>query len=77
MRETTRGLLFATCHILAMFQVWIIGVALPLCCCCCLLAKSCLSLCNPMDCSLSGSSVQGILQGKILEESEIAVPPHR
>ena len=30
-------------------------------------AQSCLTLCNPMDCSLSGSSVHGILQARILE----------
>ena len=33
----------------------------------CLVTQSCLTLCNPMDCSLPGSSVQGILQGRILE----------
>ena len=27
----------------------------------------CLSLCNPMDCSLPGSSVHGILQARVLE----------
>ena len=27
------------------------------CCCCCLVAKSRLSICNPMDCSLPGFSV--------------------
>ena len=27
--------------------------------CCCLVTKSCLTLCNPMDCSLPGFSVQG------------------
>ena len=32
-----------------------------------LVAKSCLTLCDPMDCSLSGSSVHGILQARILE----------
>ena len=31
------------------------------------LAQSCLTLCNPMDYSLSGSSVHGILQARILE----------
>ena len=30
-------------------------------------AQSCLTLCNPMDCSLPGSSVRGILQARILE----------
>ena len=30
-------------------------------------AQSCLTLCNPMDYSLPGSSVQGILQARKLE----------
>ena len=30
-------------------------------------AKSCLTLCNPMDCNLPGSSVHGILQARIQE----------
>ena len=29
--------------------------------------KSCLTLCDPMDCSLPGSSVHGIFQAEILE----------
>ena len=33
----------------------------------CLVAQSCLTLCNPMDCSQPGSSVHGILQARILE----------
>ena len=32
-----------------------------------LFAQSCLTLCDPMDCSLPGSSVHGILQARILE----------
>ena len=32
-----------------------------------LVAQSCLTLCDPMNCSLPGSSVQGILQARILE----------
>ena len=32
-----------------------------------LVAQSCLTLCDPMDCSLLGSSVHGILQARILE----------
>ena len=31
------------------------------------LLQSCLTLCNPMDCSLPGSCVHGILQARILE----------
>ena len=30
----------------------------------CLVAQSCLSLCDPMDCSLPGSSVHGDFPGK-------------
>ena len=30
-------------------------------------AQSCLTLCDPMDCSLPGFSVHGILQARILE----------
>ena len=35
-------------------------------------AQSCLTLCDPMDCNLPGSSVHGILQARILEW--VAVP---
>ena len=33
-----------------------------------LVAQSCQTLCDPMDCSLPGSSVHGLLQIRILEE---------
>ena len=33
----------------------------------CEVAQLCLTLCDPMDCSLPGSSVHGILQARILE----------
>ena len=36
-------------------------------CCYCSVAKSCLTHCDPIDCSPSGSSVHGILQARILE----------
>ena len=32
-----------------------------------LVAQPCPTLCDPMDCSLLGSSVHGILQARILE----------
>ena len=35
--------------------------------CCHLVTQLCLTLCNPMDCSLLGSSVHGIFQVRILE----------
>ena len=38
----------------------------------CVLTQSCLTLCNPMDCSLPGSSFLGILQARILEW--VAIP---
>ena len=34
--------------------------------------QSCLTLCNPMDCSLPGSSVNGIFQERVLEWGAIA-----
>ena len=34
--------------------------------CLCLVAQLGLTLCDPMDCSLLGSSVHGILQARIL-----------
>jgi len=39
---------------------------------CCFVAKSCLTLGDPMDCSPPGSSVHGILQAKTLERIAIA-----
>ena len=35
-------------------------------------AQSCPTLCDPMDCSLLGSSVHGILQAKVLEQVAIS-----
>ena len=35
-------------------------------------AQSCLTLCDPMDCSLPGSSVCGIFQARVLEWAAIA-----
>ena len=37
-----------------------------------LVAQSCLILCDPMDCSLPGSSIHGILQARTMEQ--IAIP---
>ena len=36
-------------------------------------AQSCLTLCDPMDCSLPGSSVHGIFQARVLEWGAIAL----
>ena len=38
----------------------------------CSVTQSCLTLCNPMDCSPPGSSVHGILQARILEWAAIS-----
>ena len=35
-------------------------------------AQSCLTLCDPIDCSLRGSSVHGIFQARVLEWGAIA-----
>ena len=45
---------------------------LPLGNVCVLVTQSCPALCDPMDCSLPGSSVHGILQARILEW--VAIP---
>ena len=42
---------------------------------CCLVAQSCLTHCDPMDCSPPGFSVHGILQARILEW--VAMPSSR
>ena len=36
------------------------------------IAQSCPALCDPMDCSLPGSSVHGIFQARVLEWGAIA-----
>ena len=41
------------------------------------LLQSCPTLCNPMDCSLPGSSVHGIFQARILEWGAIAFSVNR
>ena len=42
-------------------------------CVCVLVTQSCLTLCDPKDCSLPGSSIQGILQTSILEWAAILI----
>ena len=41
-------------------------------CVCVLVAQSCLTLCDPVNCSLPGSSVHGVVQARILEWVTIA-----
>ena len=43
--------------------------------CACSVMKSCLTLCDPMDCSPPGSSVRGILEARLLEW--VAMPSSR
>ena len=50
--------------------MWSCSLELKVCSGMCVCAKSlqsCLTLCDPMDCSLPGSFVHGILQTRILE----------
>ena len=44
-------------------------------CVCVLVAHSCLTLCDPMDCSLSDSSIHWIIQARVLEW--LAIPFYR
>ena len=39
--------------------------------CVCTVTQSCLTLCNPVDCSPPGSSIHGIFQAGILEQIPI------
>ena len=39
-------------------------------------AQSCLTLSDPMDCSLLGSSVRGIFQARVLEWGAIDITPN-
>ena len=59
------ALLIATTH----FDVWV-----KFCCSCCLVAKSCMTLCDPMDYSLPDSSVHGISQAGTLEWVAVSFP---
>ena len=50
-----------------------VSVSVCVCVCVCVcVAQSCPTLCNPMDCSLPGFSVHGILQAGVLEW--VAIP---
>ena len=48
-------------------------VCVCVCVCVCAHAQSCPTLCDPMDCSLPGSSVHGISQARILEWVAISI----
>ena len=49
-------------------------VCVWVCACVCSVAKSCPTLCDPMDCSLPGSPLHGIFQARILEWVAIPSP---
>ena len=50
----------------------LIWAFVPVACMCAQSFQLCPTLCYPMDCSLSGSSVHGILQARILEWAAIS-----
>ena len=56
-----------TCVCICLYTQIYISVYIQLVMCCAVLSLSVISDCDPMDCSLSGSSVHGILQARILE----------
>ena len=44
-----------------------LNIELPCCAVLCSVIQSCMTLCDPIDCSLPGSSIHGIFQARILE----------
>ena len=57
------------------YPVWVCGMCFVITCeseVKVLVTQSCLTLCNPLDCSAPGSSVHGILQARILEWAAIS-----
>ena len=58
-----------TVTLLCFVSLWILWFV---CVCVCACAQSCLTLRDPMDCSLPGSSVHGIFQTRILERVVIS-----
>ena len=48
------------------------GVCVCVCVCVCAHPQSCLTLFDPMDCSVLGSSVHGIFQARLLEQVAIS-----
>ena len=51
---------------------WLTELRKPVCLLECVCALLCLTLCDPMDCSPSGSSVHGIFQARILKQIAIS-----
>ena len=60
--------------VMQMFQNEIV-VMVACVCVCVSVTQSCLTLCDPKDCSLSGSFVHGILQARIL--AWVTIPSSR
>ena len=63
------------CYLPDLEGIWLYKLPYPpefICLCRCLVAQSCPTLCDPMDCSLPDSSVHGIVQARILEW--VAIP---
>ena len=56
-----------TIFLLISRQIFYVRLSFFSVCVCLLATQSCPTLCDPMDYSLSGSSVHGILQAKVLE----------
>ena len=51
-----------------------VSISISMCVCVCVCAQSCPTFCNPMDCSLPGSSVHGIFQARIQKWVAISFP---
>ena len=68
---------YKECHVDQLWQIIPINnpMECPGCCAVCLVIQSCPTLWDATDCSLPGSSVQGILQARILEW--VSIPSSR
>ena len=71
--------LFQKLYVKSQVLLWVcvcvcvcVYVCVYVCVSACSATQSCLTLCDPMDCSLPGSSIHGILQARILEWGAIS-----
>ena len=67
LRSDISGALFSICAFLQ--RSWVVAWFI----CCYFTIKSCLTLCNPMDCSLPGSFIYEISQARVLEWASVSL----
>ena len=64
---STRGCARHFCSVVSLLQPRVCSHCAPTWHFCCLIAQLCLTLCDPVDCSLLGNSAPGIFQARTLE----------